>query len=235
VVIITVAVAFFKRSRTDYSSKSIVIPLHQWLIFAGTAFLLALSPGPNMFYLVSRSICQGPMAGVVSLFGVITGMAIYMLLTAFGLSAVFVAVPLVYDTIKFAGAAYLLWLAWQAIRPGSRSLFEARQLAPDSRRKLFSTGLITCLLNPKVMVFYASLLPQFVDPQRGSVLAQSLLLGATQITMACTAHLGVILSAGGMARVLSRHPRWLSMQRYVMASVLSALAVRLAFEHKKSA
>ncbi len=210
-----------------------MIPIDQWLLFAGTAILLALSPGPNMFYLVSRSICQGRGAGVVSLLGVITGMSIYMLLTAFGLSAVFLAVPYLYDGLRLGGAAYLLWLAWQAIRPTSRVLFEARSLPPDSHKKLYFVGLVTCLLNPKVMVFYLSLLPQFIDPARGSIFGQSLILGGTQILMAFSAHLCVTLSAAAIARYLARRPEWLSMQRYVMASVLSAIAVKLAFEHRR--
>lgn len=147
-----------------------MIPIDQWFLFAGTAILLALSPGPNMFYLVSRSICQGPRAGVVSLLGVITGMTAYMLVTAFGLSAIFLAVPFLYDGLRLAGAAYLLWLAWQAIRPTTRTLFEAGSLPPDSHKRLYFMGLVTCLLNPKVMVFYVSLLPQFTAPGRGSAI-----------------------------------------------------------------
>jgi threonine/homoserine/homoserine lactone efflux protein len=211
------------------------IPLHQWLLFAGTAILMALSPGPNMFYLVSRSICQGRAAGVVSLLGVISGMTVYILLTAFGLSALFLAVPFLYDGLRLGGAAYLLWLAWQAIRPTGRSLFETQALPADSRKKLYLTGFITCLLNPKVMVFYVSLLPLFVDPARGPVFGQSLLLGGTQVLMAFSTHLCLVLGAGPIARWLARRPSWLALQRYVMASVLSAIAVKLAIEHRRRA
>lgn len=208
------------------------MPIDQWLLFAGMAVLLALSPGPNMFYLVSRSICQGPRAGVVSLLGVITGMAAYMLLTAFGLSAIFLEVPFLYDSLRVAGAAYLFWLAWQAIRPRTRTMFEARSLPLASHKRLYFTGLMTCLLNPKVMVFYVSLLPQFIEPGRGSVFRQSLLLGGTQVLMAFFTHLCITLSAGVIARHLTRQPKWVSVQRYVMASVLSGIALKLAFEHR---
>jgi threonine/homoserine/homoserine lactone efflux protein len=199
------------------------------------AIFMALSPGPNMFYLVSRSICQGPRAGVVSLLGVITGMTAYMLLTAFGLSAVFLAVPFLYDGLRFGGAAYLLWLAWQAIRPTTRSLFEAKSLRPDSYKRLYFLGLVTCLLNPKVMVFYVSLLPQFIELGRGSVFGQSLVLGGTQVLMAFSTHLCITLSAGTVAGYLARRPKWLSIQRYIMGSVLSAIALKLAFEHRRRA
>lgn len=188
-----------------------------------------------MFYLVSRSICQGPRAGVVSLLGVITGMTAYMLLSAFGLSAIFLAVPFLYDGLRLGGAAYLLWLAWQAVRPTTRALFEARSLPPDSQTRLFMTGLVTCLLNPKVMVFYVGLLPQFIEAGRGSIFEQSLILGVTQILTAFSVHLCVTLSAGGIARYLARRPKWLSIQRYVMAAALSGIAVKLVFEHRRGA
>jgi threonine/homoserine/homoserine lactone efflux protein len=112
-------------------------------------------------------------------------------------------------------------------------LFEARALPPDSHRKLYFMGMVTCLLNPKVMVFYVSLLPQFIDPVRGSIFGQSIILGATQVLMAFSTHLCIILSAGAVARYLGRRPQWLSIHRYVMASVLSAIAIKLAFEHRR--
>ena len=114
-----------------------MVPLSDLLMFAGAALLMVLSPGPNMIYLISRSICQGRKAGVISLFGVIAGFFVHMFAAAAGLTALFMTVPLAYDLLKWAGAAYLLYLAWQAIKPGARSPFEARQLPADPPRKLF--------------------------------------------------------------------------------------------------
>src|SRR5690606_8002342 len=102
---------------------------------------------------------------------------------AAGLTAIFLAVPLVYEVLRWMGAGYLLWLAWQAVRPGARSPFEARDLAHDSRRRLFAMGLLTNVLNPKVAVFYLSILPQFVAAERGSIFAQSAMLGTAQIAV----------------------------------------------------
>ena len=212
-----------------------MIPLSELLLFAGAALLMVLTPGPNMIYLISRSICQGRTAGVISLFGVIAGFLTHMLAAAIGLTALFMAIPLAYEMLKWAGAAYLLWLAWQAVRPGARSPFEARVLPPDSPRKLFAMGFMTNLLNPKVAVFYMSLLPQFISPERGSVFAQSITLGVTQICVSFIVNLLIALFAAGISLWFARNPLWLAAQRYVMGFVLAALAVRLAVEQRRAA
>ena len=123
------------------------------LVFVGAALLMALTPGPTMIYLISRSLCQGRAAGITSWFGVVLGFTVHMLCAAVGLTALFMAVPLGYELLKFAGALYLLWLAWQAVRPGSRSPFEARDLPAEPPHKLFVMGLLTSILNPKVAIF----------------------------------------------------------------------------------
>ena len=110
------------------------------LAFAAIALGMVLTPGPNMAYLISRSICQGRTAGLISLGGVALGFLFYMLCAAFGITALMLAIPFAYDTVRLAGALYLLWLAWQAVRPGGRSPFEVKNLPSDSPRKLFLMG-----------------------------------------------------------------------------------------------
>ncbi len=210
-----------------------MIRLNDLLLFALAALILGLTPGPNMIYVISRSICQGRTAGVISLFGVIAGFIVHMLVAAIGLSAVFLAVPFAYQMLTLGGALYLLWLAWQAVKPGAHSLFEPKQLPQDSPRKLFLMGFLTNLLNPKVAIFYLSLFPQFVIPERGSIFMQSIMLGVTQISVSFTINLLIALSAAGVARWFTRNPLWLSVQRYFMGSVLAGLAVRLAFEPRR--
>jgi threonine/homoserine/homoserine lactone efflux protein len=212
-----------------------VIATDQWLLFAGAALLMVLTPGPNMVYLISRSICQGRRAGVVSLFGVIAGFLVHMFAAAAGLTALFMAVPFAYEALKWAGALYLLWLAWQAVRPGARSPFEARDLPVDPPRKLFAMGFVTNLLNPKIAVFYLSIFPQFVSPENGSMFTQSVQLGLTQIVISFTVNLCIALSAARLAAWFARSPRWLAAQRYVMGTVLAGLAIRLALEPRRSA
>lgn len=212
-----------------------MVPMNELLLFAAAALLMVLTPGPNMIYLISRSICQGRGAGVISLLGVIAGFLVHMVAAAVGLTAVFLAIPLAYEFLKWAGAAYLLYLAWQAVRPGARSPFEARDLPEDPPRKLFLMGFLTNVLNPKIAVFYLSIFPQFVSPERGAVFAQSLILGGTQITVSFTVNLLIVLSAAKMAGWFLRNPRWLVVQRYFMGFVLAGLAVRIASEQRRAA
>lgn len=212
-----------------------MIPANELLLFAGAALLMVMTPGPNMIYIISRSICQGKQAGVISLLGVIAGFMVHMLAAAIGLSALFMAVPLAYDLLKLAGAAYLLFLAWQAVKPGARSPFEARRLPDDSPLKLFLMGFMTNVLNPKVAIFYLSIFPQFVSPAHGSVFTQSIMLGLTQILVSFMINLAIVMSAARLAGWFEHNPRWIAFQRYLMGSVLAVLAVRLATEQRKSA
>ncbi|MGE3295270.1 MAG: LysE family translocator [Geminicoccaceae bacterium] len=212
-----------------------MIPLSDLFLFGGAALLMVLTPGPNMIYLISRSICQGRRAGVLSLFGVIAGFLVHMLAAAIGLTTLFMAVPFAYEALKWAGAAYLLYLAWQAVRPGARSPFEARDLPIDPPGKLFLMGFITNLLNPKIAVFYLSIFPQFVSPAHGSIFAQSIQLGLTQIVISFAVNLCIALSAARLALWFAGSPRWLAAQRYIMGTVLAGLAVRLATEQRKVA
>jgi threonine/homoserine/homoserine lactone efflux protein len=210
-----------------------MVTLASLAAFAGVALAMVLTPGPNMLYLVSRSISQGPRAGMISLGGVLTGFAVYMLLAAFGITALLLTIPLAYDTLRLAGAAYLAWLAWNALRPGGASPFQIRNLPFDSARRLFGMGLLTNLLNPKIAVLYLSLLPQFIDPAHGSVLGQSVELGLTQILISATVNTGIVFTAGSVAGFLARKPLWARAQRWFMGTVLGLLAARMALDSRR--
>ena len=203
------------------------------IAFSLVALGMVLTPGPNMVYLVSRSICQGRMAGLISLGGVATGFVVYILCAVFGITALVFAVPHAYDALRFAGALYLLWLAWQAVKPGGRSPFEVRPLSKDSPRTLFAMGFVTNVLNPKAAVIYLSLLPQFVSPDRGSVLGQLLALGTTQIAISVSVNALIVICAGSIAAFLAGRPVWIAAQRWLMGTVLAALAVRMATEARR--
>ena len=202
--------------------------------FALVCLGLVLTPGPNMIYLISRSITQGPAAGIVSLGGVALGFLFYMLCAAFGITALLLAIPYAYDALRLAGAAYLLWLAWQAMKPGGRSPFQVRKLAVDSPQRLFAMGLVTNLLNPKIAMLYLALLPHFIDPAQGSVLVQSLVLGSIQTAISVSVNAVIALSAGAITLFLSTRPSWLLIQRYLMGTVLAGLAVRMALETRRA-
>ncbi len=203
------------------------------IAFAFIALGMVLTPGPNMVYLISRSISQGRLAGLISLGGVALGFVFYMLCAAFGITALVMAVPFAYDTLRFAGALYLLYLAWQSIKPGGRSAFTVRELPKDSPRKLFMMGFLTNLLNPKIAVMYLSLLPQFIDPAAGSVLSQSIALGLTQIIISVGVNAVIAITAGTIALFLTSRPTWIVVQRWLMGTVLAGLALKMATEARR--
>ncbi len=186
-----------------------------------------------MIYLVSRSISQGRTAGYVSMAGTFCGFIIYMLLAVFGITAMLMAVPFAYDALRIGGALYLLFLAWQAVKPGGKAVFDVRELPKDSPAKLFSMGFLTNLLNPKAAVLYLSLLPQFIDPKAGNVLGQLLLLGVTQICVSMTVNGSFIYAGGAVAKFLGTRPSWIKAQRWLMATVLGGLAVKLLAEGRR--
>jgi threonine/homoserine/homoserine lactone efflux protein len=201
--------------------------------FALVSLGMVLTPGPNMVYLVSRSICQGRAAGLVSLGGVALGFVFYILCAALGITALLLAVPFAYDALRFAGALYLFWLAFHAIRPGGRSPFQVQNLPSDSPKKLFVMGFLTNLLNPKIAILYLSLMPHFIVPEHGSVLMQSLLLGAVQTVISVSVNGLIVVTAGSIAALLARHPVWLVVQRWLMATVLASLVIRMATDARR--
>jgi threonine/homoserine/homoserine lactone efflux protein len=195
---------------------------------------MVLTPGPNMIYLISRSICQGRTAGLISLGGVALGFVVYMVCAALGITALVMAVPFAYDALRLGGALYLVYLAWQAVKPGGRSPFQVHDLPKDSPRKLVTMGLVTNLLNPKVAVMYLSLLPQFIEPNgHGSVLMQSLALGSLQIVISVSVNAVIACMASSIAVFFVTRPGWQVLQRWLMGSVLMGLAVRMAVEGRR--
>ena len=203
------------------------------VLFALASLVLALTPGPVWLYLISRTLAQGRRAGYFSMLGVTAGLALHALLAALGLSVVLLAVPLAFDVIRLAGAAYLLWLAWTTIR-GDGLSFEARRLPRASDRALLRQAFVAAFLNPKVAVFYLSLFPQFLDPSAGSVLAQSLVLGGVQLATAAAVDLSVVTAAGFVSLWFARRPLWLKAQRLFLGGAFGALAAWLALDRKSA-
>jgi threonine/homoserine/homoserine lactone efflux protein len=218
---------------TNIVRRKIMMSFGTLLAFSLVSLGMVCSPGPNMIYLISRSITQGRLAGIISLLGVLLGFLVYIFATMFGLTVLFTAVPFLFETVKLAGAAYLLWLAWKAIKPGAASILSPRILSIDPPKKLFLMGFMTNLLNPKIAILYVSLLPQFEDPSRGSLFIQSASLGLIQITVSFTVNLLIVLAASRVAAWFGTRPTWLRVQRWLMGSVLTGLAIRLAFERRQ--
>lgn len=211
-----------------------MIPITELIFFALAAMLMAISPGPNMIYLISRSITQGRRAGLISLAGVLTGFGVHIILVSVGLTAILFAVPYVYSSLKILGAAYLLYLAVQTINSKTPNVFQARKdIQTDGTIRLFTMGFLTNVLNPKVAVFYMSFFPQFIAPAYGSVMRQSIQLGVVQVMVSFFINCIVILSAAKLAKFFVRNPTWIRFQKWLMAGILSVLAVKIILDDSK--
>ncbi|MBS7810967.1 LysE family translocator [Roseococcus pinisoli] len=199
------------------------------LVFSALAVGLAVTPGPNMIYLVSRALAQGTRAGMISLAGCALGSAAIMLCAAAGITAALVAVPYAWDALRIGGAAYLAWLAWQCLKPGAEPIFAPRSLPRESNGKLFAVGFATAALNPKVALFYMAVLPPFIDASAGNVLVQGAVLGGLQVAIGVVFDALLVYGAAGAARFLATRPAWLAAQRYVLGVALALIAAKLAF------
>lgn len=200
------------------------------LIFTLAGIGLNVTPGPDMVYVATRTVGQGRSAGVVSSFGIAAGSLVHMTAAAFGLSALFAYSDLAYHIVKYLGAAYMIYL-------GVRILLSPLHTSPLSGRvrkrqdnlvHVFWQGALTNLLNPKVALFFISFLPQFVDPSRGPVATQILMLGLVFNITGTTVNVAVAYVVGFGAGWLQRSPRIARFQQWFAGSVLVALGVRLA-------
>jgi threonine/homoserine/homoserine lactone efflux protein len=194
--------------------------------------LVCIVPGPDMLYIISRSTRQGRSAGVVSCLGIATGGLLQTTAVAFGISGVFQVVPIAYDILKYVGAAYLVYLGIRFIL----SREERQTGSPEGKvdfRKAFLQGSLTTLLNPKVALFYIAFLPQFVDPTRGPVSLQLLILGLLFNITSFAVDTNVALLASLLGVWLKRHSRAAKLIPWLTGSVLVGLGVRLAYSGRQ--
>jgi threonine/homoserine/homoserine lactone efflux protein len=187
-----------------------------------------------MLLIASRSATQGKGSGFATLAGIQAGTYCHALATAFGLSQLFLAVPLAYDAVRYAGAAYLLHLAWKAFRSPGTSLATTAGLGRHSIASVFRQGLLTNLLNPKMALFVLALFPQFVRPESGSVALQIMLLATVLNAIGLAVNGAVILMASRLRRAVAgrdRQNRYSSRwPQYLLGTVFGGLAAKLAFD-----
>jgi threonine/homoserine/homoserine lactone efflux protein len=172
------------------------------LVFAAAATLIILIPGPNHIYIAARSASQGRSAGIASALGVETGTLVHIAAAAIGLSALIASSAAAFDAVRYAGAAYLLFLGVRALR--SRGGHTAAEPGRATRARAFAEGVVVNLLNPKVALFFLAFLPQFIDPQNGSTALQTLVLGLLMFAIGLTVDLLYALLAGALAGRLRR-------------------------------
>ncbi|MDR3515949.1 MAG: LysE family translocator [Azospirillaceae bacterium] len=197
-------------------------------LFAAACFALAVTPGPDMLLIASRSISQGRQAGMATLAGIFLGIYCHASAVALGLSQLFLAVPVAYDAVRWAGAIYLLWLAWKTLRSDGDAWAPGGATASPSLWRVFRQGVTTNLLNPKVALFVLALFPQFVQPEAGPIAVQILILATLFNLVGLLVNGIVILTASRIGRSLSRNPRLARLQRYLLSTVFAGLAGRLA-------
>ncbi|WP_429814556.1 LysE family translocator [Ensifer sp. B1-9] len=197
-------------------------------LFAAASLVLTATPGPDMLLIASRSVSQGRAAGFLTYGGIALGTYCHALAAALGLSQLFVTVPVAYEIVRWAGCAYLLYLAYKTVRADASSSSPISTLKRLSNRRIFGEGLMTNLLNPKMALFVLALLPQFVDPNGGSMVAQMLLLATVLNGIGFLVNGSVILVGSHLRARLAGIRRFPKLPQYLLAGVFTGLACRLA-------
>jgi threonine/homoserine/homoserine lactone efflux protein len=203
-----------------------MIPLPTLLAFAATCALIEITPGPNMAYLAALSLARGWRAGLAAVAGIALGLSVYGVAASLGVATIIENSTFLYETLRWGGVVYLLWLAFDAWRTAGD--MEAASARGEDEASAFRRGLITNLLNPKAGVFYVAVLPEFVTPSLGNIALQTLTLSAIYVTIATVIHTLIVLSASRM-RTLLRDPDTVKTVRRVLAAMLVGVAVWLAW------
>ena len=203
------------------------------ILFAAACLALTATPGPDMLLIASRSVSQGRASGFATLAGIQVGTYCHALAAALGLSQLFLAVPLAYDVVRYAGAAYLVYLAWQTFRSTGTALTPTAGVRRYPIGVVFRQGLLTNLLNPKMALFVLALFPQFVSPGAGSIALQIMLLATLLNLIGLVVNGIVILTASRLGRVFAVGSRWRRAPQFLLGTVFVALAARLAFDGRR--
>ena len=204
-----------------------MLPAETIISFLGAAVLLALAPGPDNIFVLAQSALRGKAAGLSVVLGLCTGLIVHSTAVAMGVAVIFTTSTLAFSILKYAGAGYLLYLAWQAWRAPSVTLTAATG-NEQQRWKLYRRGIIMNITNPKVSIFFLAFLPQFADPARGPIWLQILLLGALFILATLLVVGTVALLAGGLGQWLNRSPRVQPIMNKIAGTVFLGLALKLA-------
>jgi RhtB (resistance to homoserine/threonine) family protein len=205
-----------------------------WLVFLTAAVALNISPGPDLLYILSRTVAQGRRVGLASAAGVCTGAFVHVVAAALGLSAILATSAGAFNLVKYVGAAYLIYLGLKALRSAGTSFTPHAAPVPRVSAALaFRQGVLIDVLNPKVAIFFMAFLPQFVRPEAGNVTMQLLFLGSLVVGVAIIIESAFVLAAAkttGFFRTHRKASVWLDR---MMGSVLIALGVRLALSEIK--
>ena len=208
-----------------------MLDLETLLIFIPIALALNLTPGADMLFCLGQGAKSGPRAGFAASLGIATGAFFHALAGGLGLAALIAANPVLFEIVRWAGVAYLLWLGVQAFRQPA-GVMHGADVSKSGGMKAWRDGTLVCLLNPKVAIFMLALVPQFVDPAAGSVLLQFLIFGTILNIGGTIINAGIGVFAGRIGGVLSRNPTIARAVQMISGLVFVGLAARLVFEKR---
>ena len=205
-----------------------------FLTFLIASLALNLAPGPDMLYVLGRSLGQGRRAGIVSSLGIFVGCLVHIAAAALGLAALLRASVVAFNLIRYAGAAYLIYLGARMLfsKDAQNTLASGATTQPASLRRIFMQGVISDVLNPKVAMFFVAFLPQFVNPARGPVVFQIVVLGLILDVGGTLVNLGVAFFAGEIGNRLRESDRIARWQRWFTGSIFIGLGVRLGLARR---
>ena len=202
------------------------------LLFMTAALALNVTPGPDMLYVIARGVGEGRAAGIISSLGIAAGCLVHTLAVALGLAGLLGAVPIAFEIVKWMGAVYLVWLGVRALRKHGIAADHAA-IAPASKAAIFRQGMLTNVLNPKVALFFLAFLPQFVDPERGSVALQLVSLGLLFNVSGTLVNVLVAVLASGAGAWSRRRFGESPVMRRVTGVLFIGLGVRLALLERR--
>jgi threonine/homoserine/homoserine lactone efflux protein len=204
-----------------------------FITFLVAAFMLNIAPGPDMLYVLGRSLGQGRKAGVVSSLGIFVGCLVHVAAAALGVAALLRSSSIAFNIVRYAGAAYLLYLGVRVLLSKTSALATADAAPqPDRLGRIFYQGVITNVLNPKVAMFFLAFLPQFVNASHGSVAAQTLILGLIFNTGGTLVNLFVACAAGLVGDYLRGKPRVARIQNWLTGTIFIGLGLRLGLARR---
>jgi threonine/homoserine/homoserine lactone efflux protein len=196
-------------------------------LFVSAALVLLLTPGPAVFYIVTRSVEQGRRAGLLSVLGILLGTLFHIAAAALGISALLLSSAVAFNTLRYLGAAYLVYLGVRMLV--GQSVPPERGTVPASTaRQIVSQGVVINLLNPHTSVFFFAFLPQFVDPSKGGARSQILVLGIVFLAVAAMTDAAWAILTGTAGDWLKGSPRFTRIQRYITAGALIGLGAAAA-------
>ncbi len=208
-----------------------MIPLETLIPYLAASTLLALAPGPDNIFVLTQSALRGRNAGLIVMLGLCTGLIVHSMAVALGVAVIFQTSAVAFSALKFIGAGYLAWLAWQAFHASAEKI-QAGAGGETKHWHLYRRGIIMNITNPKVSIFFLAFLPQFADPARGALSLQLLLLGGLFILATLVVFGGIAVLAGSLGQWLNRSARAQTFMHKIAGAVFLGLALKLALSNR---